>query len=134
MSTCQIMMSTCQKMMSTCQIFKLTSLIYYIDLSDNFVVIWLLSVNGQEYEFKILQRHYFKNVFLYSFIHFWLGTQKSNTNLNKRFTWVLNLTTCWVKLTIFYIKGEFNLTISAEYHLSFIHATSRNNVTKWLHM
>ena len=55
----------------------------------------------------------FFNVTLYTLIHFWLGTQKSNTNLNNFFSWISNFTDCWVKLAMFYKKGEFNLNMEA---------------------
>ena len=59
----------------------------------------------------------FFNITLYTLMHFWLGTQNSITNLNIFFTWISNLTNCWVKVTMFYKKGEFNLTVSALYYM-----------------
>ena len=46
----------------------------------------------------------FSNVTLSTLIHFWLGIQKSYTNFNNFFLWILNLTNCWVKLAMFYKK------------------------------
>ena len=54
----------------------------------------------------------FINVTLYTLIHFWLGTQKSDTNLNNWFSRISNFTNCWVKLAMFYKKGKFNKHVS----------------------
>ena len=52
MSPCQIFMLTCQIIMLPCQIFMLTNIRCYVDMSDNFVYIWM-PVTGQEHIFKI---------------------------------------------------------------------------------
>ena len=48
------------------------------------------------------------------------------------------MTHCWVKLTMFYKKGEFNFmfqhhtTCIKEFNFSYIYAASRYNITHWL--
>ena len=36
-------------------------------------------------EFRDVPQHFFFNVTLFTLLHIWLGTQKSNTNLNNLF-------------------------------------------------
>ena len=50
----------------------------------------------------------FFSVTLYTLIQFWLSTRKTNNNFNYVFTWISDFTNWWMKLTMFYWKGEFN--------------------------
>ena len=75
----------------------------------------------------------FFDVTFYTLILFWLGTQKSNTNFNYIiYTIKLDLINCWVKLTMFYKKGEFTYNVSItlkEFNFPYIHASSPKTLT-----
>ena len=59
------------------------------------------------------QRHFFFNATLYTLLHFWLGTQKSHTNLNNLFFMNIKVAELLSEIGNVLQKGEFNLTISA---------------------
>ena len=62
----------------------------------------------------VAQRHCFSmilSIFWYTFARY----RKVKYQLKQSFLRISNLTNCWVKLVMFYKKGEFNLTMTAKY-------------------
>ena len=55
----------------------------------------------------------FFNVTLYTLLHFWLSTQKSNTNLNDLFYMNIKFDKLLSEIVNVLQKGEFKLTMSA---------------------
>ena len=68
-------------------------------------------------------------------IHFWLSTQKSNTNLNNILYINIKYDELLSEIDNVYKNGEFNLTMHVsiitikEFSFSYIHATPLDNVT-----
>ena len=95
--------------------FLLDTLIINQKSSETIYMEW--SPGAVSVEFRdVPQRHCFS--LLLSILQYTFGYTEGYTEVKYQlkqsfFSWISNLTNCWVKLAMFYKKGEFNLTISA---------------------